>query len=111
MKKSTSTRSKEKAYSNLTYIEYKNKNVVRIKLFSFKFEVGKTNDELIDIAHKSLISGNSDFVIANDKEEMKRNNSHIAYVIDRDKVCSEAIKGKEAIAETIIKTIMNIMQG
>jgi phosphopantothenate--cysteine ligase len=52
-------------------------------LVSFKFEVGKTKDELLKIAHESLVKNDCDLVIANDKAEMVRERSHIAYIQDK----------------------------
>ena len=57
----------------------------KVKLVGFKFEVSKTHEELINIAYESLTKNNCDFVIANDKTEMKEKNEHIAYIIDKDK--------------------------
>jgi len=53
-------------------------------LFGFKFEVGKTHDELLEIAKESMIKSNSDYVLANDKAEMDREGDHIGYLIDRE---------------------------
>ena len=66
----------------LSFIKKWNPKVI---LISFKFEVNKTHEELIDIAYESLKRNNSDFVVANDKQEMKKKNQHIAYIIDKDK--------------------------
>lgn len=54
------------------------------KLISFKFEVSLEHEKLVEIAKTSMISGNSDLVIANDKTEMTKNESHIAYAITQD---------------------------
>ena len=51
------------------------------KLVSFKFEVDIPHQQLVEIARKSMESGNSDLVIANDKQEMAENQAHIAYAI------------------------------
>ena len=51
-------------------------------LVSFKFEVGKTHDELMQIAIDSMTKANADAVVANDKMEMMQNKSHVAYLID-----------------------------
>ena len=86
----------------LSYIKNWNPNTY---LISFKFEVGKNYNELIDIAYDSLIKNGCDLVVANDKKEMKNKNSHVAYIIDNNKnviSCSD----KEDIA-TKIKNYMN----
>lgn len=69
----------------------------KTKLIGFKFEVNKTKEELIDIAYESLVKNNCDLVIANDKQEMKDKNQHIAYIIDKDKNVIECV-GKLDIA-------------
>lgn len=70
------------------------------KLVSFKFEVGLTNEKLIEIATNSGKDNGCDLVIANDKTEMNKEKNHIGYAIQPDgKV--ENIKGKEKIAEYI----------
>lgn len=73
-------------------------------LISFKFENNITNDELIDIAYKSLKSNNCDLVIANDKAEMKKQMKHISYFINKNKEIKQ-IEDKENIAKEIIKYI------
>lgn len=77
-----------------------------VKLISFKFEVGKTKEELIDIAYESLIKNNGDFVVANDKVEMKEKGSHIAYIINKDKEIVSC-DGKGDIAKQLLK-ILNL---
>jgi len=75
-----------------------------VKLISFKFEVGKTKEELIDIAYESLIKNDGDFVIANDKIEMKEKGSHIAYIINKDKKIVDC-DGKDDIAKQLLKIL------
>lgn len=79
-----------------------------VKLIGFKFEVNKTKDELIDIAHESLIKNNCDYVIANDKKEMQEKNNHIAYIIDKDKNiidCAGKLDISLKIATKLLKKI------
>jgi hypothetical protein len=59
---------------------------------------------LINIAYNSLLKNNSDLVIANDKSEMKRENNHIAYFIDKNKVVQK-YEGKKEIAKGIFKKV------
>lgn len=66
----------------ISFIKIWNKNV---KLVGFKFEVDKSNEELIDIAFESLNKNDCDYVVANDKAEMKLKNEHVAYIIDKNK--------------------------
>jgi phosphopantothenate-cysteine ligase len=76
------------------------------KLVSFKFEVDLPHNELIQIAKKSMLSGNSNIVIANDKSEMVENKSHIAYGL-----CGEEeikLENKLDIAKYIFEKIKKI---
>lgn len=75
-----------------------------VKLISFKFEVGKTKEELIDIAYESLMKNDGDFVVANDKMEMKEKDSHIAYIINKNKEIVNC-DGKGDIAKRLLKTL------
>jgi phosphopantothenoylcysteine synthetase/decarboxylase len=54
----------------------------KCKLISFKFEVGLTPEELIEIATKAGLDNHCDLVIANDKKQMQLHKSHIAFAID-----------------------------
>jgi phosphopantothenate-cysteine ligase len=51
------------------------------KLVGFKFESGSTHEELVRAAMKQMQSCGCDWVVANDKQEMKKESSHIAYII------------------------------
>lgn len=53
-------------------------------LISFKFEVGKKFDDLLQIATESMENNKSDIVVANDKKEMEIHCSHVAYVIEKN---------------------------
>jgi len=75
-----------------------------VKLIGFKFEVGKTKEELINIAYESLIKNECDFVVANDKTEMEEKNSHIAYIINKNKEIVDC-EGKFDIAENLLKIL------
>lgn len=69
----------------------------KVFLIGFKFEVGKTTEELINIAFDSLLRNNCDLVIANDKKEMIKDNSHTAYFVSQDKTYTK-VGSKEEIA-------------
>jgi len=74
-----------------------------IFLVGFKFEVGKDSSELIDIARKSLEKNRCDLVVANDKEEIKSNNAHVAYLVNNK--FSTKVVGKLEIAKELSKLI------
>lgn len=76
----------------------------KVKLIGFKFEVGKTREELIEIAYESMVRNDCDYVIANDKKEMVEAGKHIAYLISKDK-SYQICDGKNDIAEQLLKTL------
>lgn len=53
-----------------------------VKLVGFKFEVGKTREELAEIAQGQIAKCNCDFVLTNDKKIMQDSNAHIAWLVD-----------------------------
>lgn len=73
-------------------------------LISFKFEVGQTKEDLLDIAYKSLESNNCDLVVANDKNEMVKEGKHIAYIQDKHKNVIKC-NDKNNIADEIVRAI------
>jgi phosphopantothenate-cysteine ligase len=75
-------------------------------LISFKFEVGQTHKDLLDIAYKSLENNNCDLVIANDKNEMVIEGKHIAYIQDKHKNVIKC-NDKNEIANEIVRAIKN----
>lgn len=91
---------------NPKVISYIKKWNPKVFLVSFKFEVGLTNEKLIDIAYESLKNNNCDLVIANDKIEMDKAGEHIAYLIKKDKSFEKA-EGRIEIADKIEKIIKN----
>lgn len=76
-------------------------------LVSFKFEVGLDHDNLIEIARKSMKDNNSDFVVANDKTEMVKNKTHIAYIVNNIDSCEIIAKGKENISNVLYLLLNN----
>lgn len=50
-------------------------------LVKFKLQVGKSQNELLDIAFNSLKISNADLIVANDLDEMIGEN-HVAYILD-----------------------------
>lgn len=74
-----------------------------IKLVGFKFTVGKSYEELFDIAQASLKKSTADVVIANDKAEMVKLSKHRAYLITGEDHPTDSIQmdGKPEIARGI----------
>jgi phosphopantothenate---cysteine ligase (CTP) len=90
-------------------------------LVGFKFTVGKTEEELCDIAEELMTKNNLDFVFANDKEMMKANKEHVGFLLkfapkyDMNTVSGikvstkEYCSGKENIASTIYKNVVELL--
>lgn len=76
------------------------------QLIGFKLLNGVSHEELIDVARKSLFRTNSDYIIANDLEEIKKEKEHIAYVVDKNS--EEKVVSKNGIAEAIINIMKEV---
>lgn len=70
-------------------------------LIGFKFEVGIPHEDLIALAKSSIVNNGCDIVIANDKEEMVKSKSHIAYMVFPEASMSLVMNGKEEIAQEV----------
>jgi phosphopantothenate-cysteine ligase len=74
------------------------------KLVGFKFEVGLETDQLLNIARRSLILSDLDYVVANDKVEMEKTGEHIAYIISKSVAYNyHQCIGKEDIANSLYR--------
>jgi phosphopantothenoylcysteine decarboxylase/phosphopantothenate--cysteine ligase len=78
-------------------------------LVGFKFEVGRSEDELVEIARKQIEKAGSDLVFANDKEMMKQCKNHIGFVVGPDDYTGPYI-GKEDIAREIYRSVIDNFQ-
>ena len=101
------------------FIEYMRQNIVvnpkilsfikgwnpDVFLVSFKFEVGKSLDELHAIALESLVKNRCDLVVANDKAMMSKRKRHVAYFVSPGGGISDEIVGKDAIAKRLLQAI------
>lgn len=74
-------------------------------LVGFKFTVGHTEEELVNIAKESGVSSMCDMVIANDKELMKKAREHTAYLIPLrpPKKPTVVCKGKNEVAHKLVE--------
>lgn len=52
-----------------------------ITLVGFKFEVGKTVEELEILARDSILKNGCDLVVTNDKKEMEKYGEHVAHLV------------------------------
>lgn len=95
---------KERIYQTPKILKQIKKWNPKCKLVSFKFEVGLEHEKLIEIATNSGKDNGCDLVIANDKTEMVKAGSHVAYAIHNDGKI-ETIDGKEKIAEYIFNFV------
>ena len=68
----------------------------------FKLEVGKTKNQLIDAATKSMVDSNADLMVANVLAGVKK--EHEAFLIEKNKKVIK-IKGRLRIAQSIAKRI------
>ena len=93
---------RERIYINPKVISYIKRWNPKCKLVGFKFEVGKSRDDLLDIAIESLKRNDCDLVVANDKAEMVAAKEHIAYIMEKDRAFTTC-SGKEKIAEYLVK--------
>ena len=106
---------KLKSNDPAAFIEYLSENIIinpkilnhikvwnpKVTLVSFKFEVGQTNQSLIEIALESMKKSGSDAVIANDKVEMNNTREHVAYLVLPNGSFTKE-NGKEEIANTLV---------
>ena len=101
---------KERIYQTPKILSHIKKWNPRCYLISFKFENGLSNGDLLKIAYESLEKNNSDLVIANDKAQMKRFGSHIAYFVEKinGEMNYHLVNGKDKISIEIFNKIKNI---
>jgi phosphopantothenate-cysteine ligase len=72
-------------------------------LVGFKFEVGASYRELVNLGYESIDKNGCDMVVTNDKEEMIRENCHVAHIVTNEgaTTCME----KEGIAIEILRQV------
>jgi len=96
----------------ISWVKKWDPNVV---LVGFKFEVGSTPEELITLARASIEKNGCDLVIANDKEEMKLLQQHVARFVYSDKMknnfsCIDSTAfGKDEIASAIFSFVQKVL--
>jgi phosphopantothenate--cysteine ligase len=84
-------------------------------LIGFKFEVDIDHQKLIALARASIEKNGCDLVIANDKSEMKKINSHVAYFVFSDEASTKhnvmggMVFNKKEIATKIIHYLKRIL--
>jgi phosphopantothenoylcysteine synthetase/decarboxylase len=73
-------------------------------LISFKLEVGKSREELLDAAYRSLVANGADMVLANDLRDIERG-QHVGYLVNRDGEIEAVAEGKEEIARLLLDVV------
>jgi len=76
----------------------------RAYLVGFKLEVGSREEELIGIAHRSLLANKADLVVANDLLQIERGN-HVGYLVNPEGEVVARAEGKEEIARRLVEII------
>lgn len=104
------------------FIEFMKQNIVKapkilplikewnpnVTLVGFKFEVGKTKEELFEIAHEQGRNANCDYTFANDKKMMVESNAHIGWLIGHgSRVAERECYSKYSIANAIYEATVN----
>lgn len=73
-------------------------------LVSFKLEVGKTKEQLIEAAHRSLVANRADLVLVNDLVEIEQGH-HVGYMINPAGEVEGVAEGKEEIARKLLDAV------
>ena len=73
-------------------------------LVGFKFTVGKSKEEMIQIAKQLMEQNKLDMVFANDKAQMQSKGAHVGCLIMAE--WQESLKSKSAIAERIYQNVI-----
>jgi phosphopantothenoylcysteine synthetase/decarboxylase len=81
-----------------------------ILLVGFKLEYAKSTEELVKIAHDSLVRNRADFVLANDLRQIESGN-HIGYLVNTEGRVEGVFSGKEEIARGLIKAVAEGVSG
>ncbi len=81
----------------------------RTVLVGFKLEVNKSEEELIRIAHQSLLTNRADLVLANDLQQIEEG-SHVGYIVNPDGEVEGVAEGKEEIARKLLDAVAERMR-
>jgi len=73
-------------------------------LISFKLEAGKSREELVEAAHRSLLANGADLVLANDLRDIEQGH-HLGYLVNQAGEVEAVAEGKEAIARLLIDAV------
>jgi phosphopantothenoylcysteine synthetase/decarboxylase len=73
-------------------------------LVGFKLEVDKSKEELIQIAHRSLLANKADLVLANDLHQIEQGR-HVGYIVNPNGEVEDVAEGKEEIARKLLDAV------
>jgi phosphopantothenoylcysteine synthetase/decarboxylase len=76
----------------------------RTFLIGFKLEIGKRPEELVRIAHESLVRNGADVMVANDLAEIERG-EHRGYFVEPTGQVLRVAVGKEEIARAVVELL------
>ncbi len=79
-------------------------------LISFKLEVGKPREELIEAAHQSLLSNRADLVLVNDLQEIEQGH-HVGYIVNPAGDVESVVEGKKEIASKLLDAVAGRTNG
>ncbi|MFC4653250.1 phosphopantothenate--cysteine ligase [Lactococcus nasutitermitis] len=89
-------------------ISYIKKWNPQVQLFGFKLLAGVSEQELVDVAQKSLVKNQADFIIANDLENITKT-QHEALLISFDRIVK--MHTKLEIAQSILEKAQEAYHG
>jgi len=81
----------------------------RTVLVGFKLEVNKSKEELIQIAHQSLLANRANLVLANDLQQIEQGR-HVGYIVNPAGEVEGVVEGKEAIARKLLDAVAERMR-
>ena len=73
-------------------------------LISFKLEAGKSQEELVEAAHRSLLANKADLVLANDLRDVEQGH-HVGYLVGPAGNVEAVAEGKEEIARVLLDAV------
>lgn len=81
----------------------------RTVLVGFKLEVNRSKEELIQIAHQSLLANRANLVLANDLQQIEQGR-HVGYIVNPAGEVEGVVEGKEAIAAKLLDAVAERMR-
>lgn len=81
----------------------------RTVLVGFKLEVNRSKEELIQIAHQSLLANRANLVLANDLQQIEQGR-HVGYIVNPAGEVEGVVEGKEAIATKLLDAVAERMR-